>query len=96
MASATREELYQAIVSVGLTEAIKLGLLDGALGEPGGEAYVLPAATTTVIGGVMKGAAVANQAALTVTTIEEAQTAITALVTKVNALLASQRGAGQI
>lgn len=96
MASATRDELYQAIVSVGLTKAIELGLLDGALGEAGGAPYVLPAATLTAMGGVKKAAAVADQGALTVTDIAGAQTAVTALVAKVNAILVSQRAAGQI
>jgi len=96
MSSATREELYTSLATIGLMGSVKEGKLDGALGEAGGEAYVLPAATTTVIGGVLKAAPVVNQEALTVTSIEEAQTAITALVTKINAILASQRTAGQI
>lgn len=50
-------------------------------------AYTLPAATTTALGGVKKGAAVTNVAA-------DADTA--ALVTSVNALLASLRAAGII
>lgn len=35
MASETREELYQAIVNVGILKAVDLGLLDGSLGQPG-------------------------------------------------------------
>lgn len=50
-------------------------------------AYTLPAATTTVLGGVKKGAAIANVAV-------DADAA--ALVTSVNALLASLRAAGII
>lgn len=50
-------------------------------------AYTLPAATTTALGGVKKGAAVTNVAA-------DADTV--ALVTSVNALLASLRAAGII
>lgn len=96
MASTTREELYEKISKIGLLSAIKEGLLDGALGEASGEDYVLPAATTTVIGGVKKASAVADQGALVVTDIATAQTAITSLVSKVNALLVSQRAAGQI
>lgn len=50
-------------------------------------AYTLPVATTTVLGGVKKGAAVANVAV---------DADATALVTSVNALLASLRAAGII
>ena len=50
-------------------------------------AYTLPTATTTVLGGVKKGAAVANVAV---------DADATALVTSVNALLASLRAAGII
>lgn len=96
MASATRDDLIKALATGGLTGAIKVGAMDGALGQAGGAAYVLPAATLTVLGGVKKAAAVADQTALTVTDIATAQTAITALVAKINALLASERAAGQI
>lgn len=55
-----------------------------------------PVATATVAGNVKKAAAVADQAALTVTDIATAQTAVTALTSKINALLASLRAAGQL
>lgn len=96
MASATRDDLIKALAQGGLTGAVKNGALDGALGQPGGAAYVLPAATLTVLGGVKKGAAVVDIPAQTVTDIAGAQTAINALVAKINALLASERAAGQI
>lgn len=96
MASATRTDLIKALAQGGITGAINNGAFDGALGEAGGEAYVLPAATLTVLGGVKKGAAVPDIPAQTVTDIATAQTAINVLVAKVNALLASARAAGQI
>lgn len=58
-------------------------------------ASVAPA-TTTVNGTVKKAAAVADQAALIVTDIATAQTAVNALVSKINALLAASRTAGQL
>lgn len=53
-------------------------------------------ATATVNGTVKKGAAVADVPAQTVTDIATAQTAVNVLVAKINALLASQRAAGQL
>ena len=59
-------------------------LLDG---EPiGGDAYVLPAANSSTIGGVKQGVAVANSAA----------TDVAGVNTVLNALLASLRTAGVI
>ena len=48
------------------------------------------------VGVVTKQAAIANQAALTVTDIATAQTAVNALTSKVNAILAALRAAGVI
>ena len=56
----------------------------------------IPAATTTTAGAVKKSAAVADQGALTVTDIATAQTAVNALVAKINALLAAERASGQL
>lgn len=53
-------------------------------------------ATTTVNGTVKKATAVADQTTLVVTDIATAQTAVNALVAKINALLAVQRTAGQL
>lgn len=53
-------------------------------------------ATATVNGTVKKAAAVADVPAQTVTDIATAQTAVNVLVAKINALLASQRAAGQL
>lgn len=55
-----------------------------------------PVATTTVAGTVRRATAVPDQAALTVTDIATAQTAVNALVAKINALLAASRTAGQL
>lgn len=55
-----------------------------------------PIATTATAGNVKKAAAVADQAALTVTDIATAQTAVNALTAKVNALLAALRAAGSL
>lgn len=65
-----------------------------------GGGYTLPAATTTVLGGVKQAAAVANQSALTVSGADaaavatSATTAVQALTTKLNAALAALRTAG--
>lgn len=48
------------------------------------------------VGVVTKQAAIANQGALTVSDIATAQTAVTALVSKVNAILGALRSAGII
>lgn len=67
-----------------------------------GATYTLPAATTAVLGGVKKAVAVADQGALTVTGADaaavatSATTAVVALTTKVNALLAALRTAGVV
>lgn len=67
-----------------------------------GAGYVLPAATTTALGGVKMAAAVANQAAVTVAGADVAalvtstNAALATVVAKINALLASQRAAGQL
>lgn len=65
-------------------------------GALAGTVAAAPAATTTTAGVVKKSAAVPDQTALTVTDIATAQTAVTALVTKINALLAASRTAGQL
>lgn len=56
----------------------------------------VPLATTAVAGTVKKATAVADQAALTVTDIATAQTAVNALTAKINAFLAASRTAGQL
>lgn len=65
-------------------------------GAASGDTPVAPAATTSVAGVVKQSAAVANQGALTVTDIATAQTAVNALVAKINALLAAERASGQL
>ena len=92
MAIANRNDLVETLALVGLMGAARNGDLDGLFS--GG--YVLPAASTTVVGGVKKATAVADLGAQTVTDIATAQTAITAIVTKLNALLAASRTAGQL
>lgn len=59
-----------------------------------GDAYVLPAATTTVLGGVKKSATVAAVPAQTVTDIATAQTAVNTIVTNQNAILTALKAAG--
>lgn len=89
MAITTRDELIKELTLIGLIGAARNGDLDAMFG-------VTPVATTAVVGGVKQTTAIANQAALTVTDIATAQTAVTALVAKVNALLAAQRVSGQL
>lgn len=66
----------------------------------GGATLVIPAATTTVVGGVKQSAAVTNIATQTVTGADaaavatSAATAVNAVGTKLNALLAALRAAG--
>lgn len=93
MAIATRDELIEALALLGVVGTARNGDLD-ALFNGGG--YVLPVATTAVVGGVKKATAVADLAAQTVTDIATAQTAVTAIVNKINALLAASRTAGQL
>lgn len=64
------------------------------LDDISGDAYVLPAATTTDLGGVKKSAAVAEVPAQTVTDIATAQAAVTALETNQNAILTALKAAG--
>lgn len=94
MAITTRDELIEALALVGITGIARAGGLD-VLFE-GATAPSVPVATTTVAGVVKKSVSVPNLAAQTVTDIESAQTAITAIVTKLNSLLAAQRTAGQL
>lgn len=67
----------------------------------GAPAYTLPAATTSVNGGVKMSAATADQAAVTVagadtaTLVTSTNTALATLVAKINAILAAERTAGQ-
>lgn len=89
MAIANRAELIETLALIGLMGAARNGDLDAMFG-------VTPVATTSVVGGVKQTTAIVNQAALTVTDIATAQTAVTALVAKVNALLAAQRVSGQL
>lgn len=91
MAITTRTELIETLTLLGVVGAAREGLLDAMFG--GGP---ITPATTTVVGGVKQAASIANQGALTVTDIATAQTAITALVAKVNAILAGQKTAGQM
>lgn len=95
MAIDTREELVETLSSVGVMGAARLGAFDNLIGESSG-GYTLPAATTSTIGGVKKAANITDVPAQTVTTIEQAQTSITALTAKINALLAAQRTAGMM
>lgn len=90
----TRTQLIEQLALIGVTGLARAGDLD-ILFE-GATAPSVPVATTAVAGVVKKSASVPNLAAQTVTDIESAQTAITAIVTKLNALLAAQRTAGQL
>lgn len=92
MAITTRDELVDALALVGVAGLARAGDLD-ALFNPGAG---VPDATTAVAGKVKKSASVPNLAAQTVTDIATAQTAINAIVTKLNALLTAQRAAGQL
>lgn len=65
-------------------------------GALAGTVAASPAATTTTNGTVKKATAVPDQTALVVTDIATAQTAVNALVAKINALLAASRTAGQL
>lgn len=87
MAITNRAELIETLALLGVTGAAREGLLDAMFGK---------AATATVAGTVKQTAAVANLAAQTVTDITTTQTAITAIVNKLNALLAAQRTSGQL
>lgn len=89
MAITTRAELIETLALLGVMGAAREGLLDAMF-------QGAPAATTSVAGSVKQSAAVANLAAQTVTDIATAQTAITAIVNKLNALLAAERTAGQL
>jgi len=92
MTIATRADLIDTLALIGVMGAARNGDLD-ALFEAGGA----PAAATTTVAGVVKqSTAVPNLTAQTVTDIATAQTAINAIVTKLNALLAAQRTAGQL
>lgn len=91
MAVTDRASLVESLSRFGTIGSAREGNLDALFsGTP------TPAATLSTLGTVKKAAAVADIPAQTVTDIATAQTAITALVTKVNAVLASQRAAGQI
>lgn len=90
MAIETRDELIEVLSLIGVMGAARNGDLD-ALFEP-----AVGQAELTVSGVVRQSAAVANLAAQTVTDIATAQTAITAIVNKLNALLAAERVAGQL
>lgn len=94
MAITTRAELIETLALLGLMGAARNGDLDTLF--EGGSDYVLPAASTSVVGGVKQTVPVTNLAAQTVTDIATAQTAITAIVNKLNSLIAAQRTAGQI
>lgn len=91
MAIANRADLVRILAINGIMGAARNGDLDG-LFTP----VPMAAATTAALGSVKKAVAVPDQGALTVTDIATAQTAVTALITKVNALLAAQRTAGQL
>lgn len=87
-----RDSLIENLSLLGLIGAARNGDLDGLFAS----AAPLPTATTSAIGAVKQTAAVANLAAQTVTDIATAQTAINAIVAKLNALLAAERTSGQL
>ncbi|MNC11129.1 hypothetical protein D3C75_588190 [compost metagenome] len=91
MAIANRNDLVETLSLIGLMGAARQGDLDG-LFTP----VPMAAATTAALGSVKKAVAVPDLAAQTVTDIATAQTAVTAIVTKLNALLAASRTAGQL
>ena len=90
MAVTNREELIEQLALIGITGLARQGDLDALFAAGAGPA------STTVAGVVKQSASVANLAAQTVTDIATAQTAINAIVTKINALLAAERTAGQL
>lgn len=91
MAITNRADLIETLTLIGVMGAARNGDLD-ALFSPAS----VPAATTSVNGTVKQTAAVANLAAQTVTDIATAQTAINAIVNKLNALLTAERTSGQL
>lgn len=92
MAITNREELVEQIALIGVTGLARQGELDSLF-----ESGTAPSLATPSTAGVVKqNAAVANLAAQTVTDIATAQTAINAIVTKLNALLAAERASGQL
>lgn len=92
MAITTRQELIEQLALFGVTGLARHGDLDSIFGAT---APPTPA-TTSALGVVKQSAAVANLGAQTVTDIATAQTAINAIVTKLNALLAAERTSGQL
>lgn len=91
MAITTRNELVESLALIGVSGLARTGDLDVLFAGSS-----VPEATTAVSGTVKKAASVPNLAAQTVTDIATAQTAINAIVTKLNALLTAQRTAGQL
>lgn len=87
-----RDSLIEVLSLLGLVGAARNGDLDALFAG----AAPLPPASTSALGAVKQTAAVANLAAQTVTDIATAQTAINAIVTKLNALLAAERTSGQL
>lgn len=90
--ASNRSELVETLALHGVVGSALLGELDALFVGSNPP----PAATTSALGVVKQSAAVANLGAQTVTDIAGAQTAITAIVNKINALLAAERTSGQL
>lgn len=87
-----RDSLVEVLASIGVIGAARNGDLDALFAG----SAPLPPASTSALGAVKQTAAVPNLAAQTVTDIATAQTAINAIVTKLNALLSAERTSGQL
>ncbi len=92
MAVTTRAELVVVLANLGIMGAAREGVLDALFAQ----GTAVPEATATVFGTVKKAATQAAVPAQTVTDIATAQTSITTLVTKINALIAGQKTAAQM
>lgn len=88
----SRVELIETLALHGVVGAARLGELDALFAS----ATPPTLATTSAYGVVKQTSAVANLGAQTVTDIATAQTAINAIVAKLNALLAAERTSGQL
>jgi hypothetical protein len=90
--ASNRSELVETLALHGVVGSAMLGELDALFAG----STPPTAATTSALGVVKQSAAVANLGAQTVTDITTAQTAINAIVAKINAILAAERTSGQL
>lgn len=90
--ASNRSELVETLALHGLVGSAVLGELDSLFAGSTPPTQ----ATTSALGVVKQSAAVANLSAQTFTDIAGAQTAVNAIVAKINALLAAERTSGQL